>query len=650
MGLYNGLNNGLSYNGINNGLQPNYYSGLVNGLMPNETTEDGRAFITVWNTRNTSTGSSNARQIRLPLVATGSYNFVVEWGDGSKDIIRAYNAAAVTHTYASAGIYTVKIKGVCTSLTFNPGTTDTNKLLEIVQWGNFRLSDSYGFNSCINLRLNNTRDIVDYTNSSSLVGLFQFCTMPYIRGIGDINLSLFNGTALSFMFQQNVNFNDPSIIKWDTLKVNSLAGTFLGCTSFNQDISYWNTSGVTNMQSTFNNCTNFNQPIGSWNVSNVVDMIGMFRNATSFNQPLSGWNVSRVISMNNMFQDMTSFNQDINSWNVSGVTTMGAMFQSSVAFNQPIGDWDVRKVTNMGSMFQSATNFNQPLSGWNVSGVTTMPLMFLGALNFNQPIGNWDVRKVTTMNGMFSNAPAFNQNIGDWRPILCTDFNSFMNGKTPATFSSENLDAIYSGWTRYSLQLERTITFGTAKHTTGTTVYRNLLTTPAGYGRTISVTNVTNNGSGLIRISTGNFTSPPPTNSVVQISGVLGVTDANANWNVTLISSAPVIFDLNDSTFSGTYAGGGTVGFLSSGFAGNAINNGSGLIRLSIQCMIPSTGTTAAQISGVIGTFEANGTWLLSYVSPGVVDLIGSTFINPWIPSGGQIRVGLGWTIIDGGT
>lgn len=369
-----GLLNGLNFNGNPMGLQSNYLNGFGNGLLSSPVTDDATTFITIWDTKKTSTGSSTAKQIKLPLVSTGTYNFTVEWGDGTRDIIRAYNAAAITHTYHTAGVYTVKIRGVITSLTFNPSTTDTNKLLEVVQWGCFKALDSYSFNSCVNLRLDYTRDILTLSNNNSLSGTFQFCNMPYIRGIGDISLNFVN-TNLSYVFQQNTSFNDPSIVKWDISKVTSLTATFQGCSSFNQDISNWNTSGVTNMLGTFNACTIFNQPVGNWDVSNV--------------------------------------------------TSMGSMFNANVAFNQP-------------------------LSGWNTS-------------------------KVASMDNMFLNSPAFDQDIGSWNVSACTTFTSFMAGKTPATFSTANLDAIYNGWIVNGVKPNLSISFGTANYTAVGAVGRAIL-------------------------------------------------------------------------------------------------------------------------------------------------------------------------------
>ncbi|NDC25650.1 MAG: BspA family leucine-rich repeat surface protein, partial [Proteobacteria bacterium] len=64
------------------------------------------AFVSTWNTNNTSTGSSASNQITLPLESTGTYNFTVDWGDGTQNTITSGTDANRTHTYATAGTYT----------------------------------------------------------------------------------------------------------------------------------------------------------------------------------------------------------------------------------------------------------------------------------------------------------------------------------------------------------------------------------------------------------------------------------------------------------------------------------------------------------------------------------------------------------------
>jgi hypothetical protein len=75
-----------------------------------------------------------------------------------------------------------------------------------------------------------------------------------------------------------------------------------------------------------------------------------------------------------------------------------------------------------------------------------------------------------------------------------------------------------------------------------------------------SVGNVTNNGSGLIRISVPTVPAGQThgliTGERVTVSGVGGVTNANGEWTVNVTD--PTFFDLVGSTFAGTYTSGGT--------------------------------------------------------------------------------------------
>lgn len=71
-----------------------------------------------------------------------------------------------------------------------------------------------------------------------------------------------------------------------------------------------------------------------------------------------------------------------------------------------------------------------------------------------------------------------------------------------------------------------------------------------------NVVNVSNNGSGLIRI-TVTVTSGMITNQRVIIKDVLGVTAANGTWVITVIDKTHL--DLQGSTFAGTYTSGGYV-------------------------------------------------------------------------------------------
>jgi hypothetical protein len=72
----------------------------------------------------------------------------------------------------------------------------------------------------------------------------------------------------------------------------------------------------------------------------------------------------------------------------------------------------------------------------------------------------------------------------------------------------------------------------------------------------------------------------------------------------------------------------------------NATDNGSGAIRLTLDAVSKPTFDLAAQpfatVQGVVGTTEANGVWRFNIIDGTHADLVGSTFVHPYI-SGGAI-------------
>ncbi len=219
------------------------------------------------------------------------------------------------------------------------------------------------------------------------------------------------------------------------------------------EIYNWSIFNI-NVEAAFRGCINLVSIANSDPTISSTNLDSMFSRATNFNNDIGTWDVSNVTDFNLMFFSASSFNQDISTWNVSSSVTMSAMFNGAISFNQPIGSWDVSNVTNMSGMFSSSISFNQPLSSWDVSNVVNMSGMFNGADAFDQNIGGWDVSNVTNMN-------------------------DFMTSKTPSTFSTTNLNAIYNGWSALpSLQSNVTASFGTANYTAAASASRAILTGP----------------------------------------------------------------------------------------------------------------------------------------------------------------------------
>ena len=279
-------------------------------------------YTSVWDTTKIITGSSNNDQVKLPLIADGNYNFIIDWGDGTKDTITIWNQPEVSHTYASEGVYSLKISGILIGWSFDNGG-DRLKLLEIKQWGNLRLGNvgSY-FYGCSNLNIT-TSDILDLTGTSTLYQAFKGCsTLDEVKGMNE----------------------------WDITSVTDMRGMFSWASVFNQSIGSWDVSSVTDMADMFCGASAFNQSIGNWDVSSATYMWGMFDGASAFNQNIGNWDVSSVTHMEYMFGGASAFNQSIVSWDVSSVTDMHGMFDSASTFNQPIGSWDVSSVTGTSYM------------------------------------------------------------------------------------------------------------------------------------------------------------------------------------------------------------------------------------------------------------------------------------------------------------
>ena len=332
-------------------------------------------------------------------------------------------------------------------------------------------------------------------------------------GINGWNIGTNASSVVTNQMFQNTNFN-RYIGDWDVSKVTAMGNMFLSNGSFNQDLSKWNVGSVTSMEAMFYNADAFNNGsntntnpvtgligIDGWNINTTaasVTMVNMFAANNAFNQPIGSWNVSKVTNMNSMFNDARVFNNGLPSgttgtmiWDTSAVTDMYLMFARAIAFNQNIGSWNVSSVTSFGEMFQSAflggSKFNNggssDINNWVIknTGTVSMGGMFWGAVSFNQPIGSWDVSKVTTMGSMFSGATVFNQNIGSWNVSNVTNFSKFMDSKTPANFSSTNLDAIYNGWIVNGVQpnisspLATNISFGSAMYTANSSIKRGEL-------------------------------------------------------------------------------------------------------------------------------------------------------------------------------
>jgi hypothetical protein len=281
--------------------------------------------------------------ITLPLNSSGTFNFVVNWGDGTSDTITAFNQAERIHSYAGqpAGDYVVTITGTCTAWSFASVTTSRAKLKTIDQWGDTGLN-LLSFLSCTSLttlpaNLNFTgsslascffgcsalttlspslfslcSSVTDFTqtfyqcNSVSLTipsGLFDNCTSAigffgcFFRGRFSTiptDLFKFNTAVTQFagVFADNPNITSlpVDLFRYNTGvtsfgNANSLFGAFTRCfglTSLPVDLFRYNT-GVTNFENTLSQCTGLTSlPTDIFRYNTLVtNFIRVFASSTS---------------------------------------------------------------------------------------------------------------------------------------------------------------------------------------------------------------------------------------------------------------------------------------------------------------------------------------------------------------------------------
>jgi surface protein len=229
-----------------------------------------------------NTGVSTSTQFQLPLTTSTGLNILVDWGDATTSTITSHLDVAVTHTYASAGTYSISITGTLPGFKFN-NAGDKLKILNISSWGVLDITTNRAFTGCTNLTCSAT--------------------------------------------------DAPTITTTD------LSFTFADCTNFNGNIGNWDTSGVNSMEGMFANAPAFNQNIGAWDTSAVNNMFRMFRGASAFNQPLN-WDTSAVTNMGGMFQNATAFNQDISAWDVSQVSIFGGFMANKTFSNYDAANLD----------------------------------------------------------------------------------------------------------------------------------------------------------------------------------------------------------------------------------------------------------------------------------------------------------------------
>lgn len=305
---------------------------------------------TVFRVQTDQTGTSNDDQFSLPLIATGSYDFYIDWGDGGGlDHITAHDDACTTHTFANgAGEYDIKIygNGTIQGWRFN-NAGDPLKMKRLSSWGilDFGANAQGAFYGCQFMQINAT----DYPNLSNTINMRNFMRNCQALDVSGLNVSQWNTAAVtttqaafrsadltnsvgweslnfnkvqtaSFMFYTATNANAVNCTSWKLNSATTIQAMFYS-TNINRDLN-WELGKVTNMQEAFFGCGQFNGSVNTWDMKSVTSLRSTFRNCTSFNKPVDWANTSSLQTIQEVFYNADAFDQSLASWTISSITNM----------------------------------------------------------------------------------------------------------------------------------------------------------------------------------------------------------------------------------------------------------------------------------------------------------------------------------------
>lgn len=540
--------------------------------------------------------------IALPTKSTSSYDYKIDWGDGSP-LGHFTTSVSQEHPYAIAGDYTVKIYGKFPAINFYSLTTE--KKLQLIGVNDLGRTDlvnlSGAFRDCTSLLTFNVGygETINVTDMSSMFSKAlkltnldlsnlntskvtnMYAMFKDTSGLISLNLSGFdtsNVTDMSSMFSGASKLASLDISDFNTTKVTNMSGMFNNLSILTDlDVSGFNTANVTNMSSMFSNLKGLIiLDLSSFNTAKVTSMKGMFSNSNSIiSLSLLNFNTEKVTDMSEMFH-MASGLTDINvsSFNTSNVTNMSTMFNSLPKLTSlDVSHFDTSKVTNMSSMFNGASKLTSlDFSGFVTTNVTNMSGMFSGNKELlNIDVSGFNTSKVTNMSSMFyDNVKLIGLDLSSFNTSNVTEMiNMFYNipdiSLDLSNFNTSNVTNMTQMFMYAKVRSLDLSSFDTAKVTN---MYRMFYSPPLLTNLDISsfnTANVTNmaemfNRVKLTSLDLSNFNTANVTNMSQMFYEASQLTDLDlSNFNTVKVTNMSSLFQ-NTSNLSSLDLTGWTLG------------------------------------------------------------------------------------------
>ena len=324
-------------------------------------------FVATWNV------ASDGSTITLPLLSGGVYAGTIDWGDGSTSTLSYANR---THTFATAGTYTITLSGTIKGFQFNNAGDDT-KFLDVSNWGNLTITSSRAFFGCTNFTISAT-DAPTVT-ATNFEYIFYNC-----NSLGSPDLSGWDvSTVTNYGNAFRATGLNPIITGWIHSGVTSVFRMFLANTSWNRSLDGQDFSSVTSAYEFMRGCSSFNSSVANLSFGTNANLYGMFQSCSSFTGiGLDSWDTANVAGFNRTFSACANMNGDISGFDTSNVTDFRYMLNQCDAFRGAMTNWTVTQ-GNFSSFMNGAdgtttANYDALLVAWDAQGA----MSWTGTANF----------------------------------------------------------------------------------------------------------------------------------------------------------------------------------------------------------------------------------------------------------------------------
>ena len=291
-----------------------------------------------------------------PYWNTGGWCYVADWGDGSTTTATT-SGMVLTHTYKTAGTYTIKIIGRLYRCVFGNDTTYAPLVLDCnAAWwalGNI-INGRYMFYNCTNATLSLTSLPAGLTNATGMFNSCKKATFPFT--------SLPDGiTNGSYMFYNCTNATLPLTSLPDGLT--NADSMFGGCSNAQLSLTSL-PAGLTNGYYMFSGCSNAQLPLTSL-PAGLTNATGMFNSCKKATFPFTSL-PDGLTNATGMFSSCTNATLPLTSL-PDGLTNAASMFSGckkavinldNLTANAPEEGWT--EVTNIENMFYHAGSGNSP--------------------------------------------------------------------------------------------------------------------------------------------------------------------------------------------------------------------------------------------------------------------------------------------------